>query len=153
MSAGIADFLRAQDLLRVEGPHAPSTVRRRLSSWATLHHWKGAKGPFASPALRSSIRLSVRAAARPRTRKSKRAVTADVLEKLLQTCKSDSLVDARDAALRQVAFASGRRRRSEVARLRVEQLVEEAPVPSDPADPNSPALPCFSIVLRRTKTG
>jgi integrase len=153
MPAEIADFLRVQDLLRVEGPHAPATVRRRLSSWATLHHWKGAKGPFASPALRSAIRLSVRAAARPRTRKSKRAVTADVLENLLQTCKSDRLVDTRDAALLLVAFASGGRRRSEVAKLRIEQLVEEAPVPSDPADPNSPAVPCISIVLGRTKTG
>jgi integrase len=153
MPAEIAEFLRARDLLRVEGPHAPATVRRRLSSWATLHHWKGATGPFASPALRAAIRLSVRAAARPRTRKSKRAVTADVLEKLLATCKTDRLVDARDAALLLVAFASGGRRRSEVAKLRVEQLVEEAPAPSDPADPKSPTLPCLTIVLGRTKTG
>jgi integrase len=153
MPAEIADFLRAEQLLRVEGPHAPATVRRRLSSWATLHHWKGTAGPFASPALRSAIRLAVRAAARPRTRKSKRAVTGDVLEKLLKTCTSDRLVDARDAALLLVAFGSGGRRRSEVAGLRVEQLVEEASVPSDPADPQSPALPCLTIVLGRTKTG
>jgi len=153
MPAEIAAILRAEDLLRVEGPHAPATVRRRLSSWATLHHWKGAKGPFASPALRSAIRLAVRAAARPRTRKSKRAVTGEVLEKLLSTCRSDRLVDARDAALLLVAFASGGRRRSEVAGLRVEQLVEEAPVPSDPADRKSLSLPCLSIVLGRTKTG
>ena len=135
MPADIAERLRADGLLRAEGPHAPSTVRRRLSSWATLHHWKGAAGPFKSPALRSAIRLAVRSAARPRTRKSQKAVTADVLETLLATCASDRLVDARDAALLLVAFASGGRRRSEMARLRVEQLIEEAPVPSDPAEP------------------
>ena len=56
MPADIAERLRADGLLRAEGPHAPSTVRRRLSSWATLHHWKGAAGPFKSPALRSAIR-------------------------------------------------------------------------------------------------
>ena len=58
-----------------------------------------------------------------------------MLETLLATCASDRLVDARDAALLLVAFASGGRRRSEMARLRVEQLIEEAPVPSDPAEP------------------
>jgi integrase len=82
-------------------------------------------------------------------------VTADVLERLLATCASDRLADARDAALLLVAFASGGRRRSEVAGLRIEQLNEEAPVPSDPSDPCDPkstALPCLSIRLGRTKT-
>ena len=152
MPAGVADSLRARDLLRVEGPHAPATVRRRLASWSTLHHWKGALGPFKSPALRSALRLSVRATARPRMRKSQRAVTRDVLEALLATCGSDRLADTRDAALLLVAFASGGRRRSEVASLRVEQLVEEQPVLEDPSQPNSPALPCLSIRLGRTKT-
>ncbi len=152
MPDNIAAVLRAEGLLRSDGPHAPGTVRRRLSSWATLHHWKGVAGPFRSPALRSAIRLAVRATARPRTRKSEKAVTADVLERLLATCASDRLADARDAALLLVAFASGGRRRSEVAGLRLEQLNEEAPVPADPSDPKSAALPCLSIRLGRTKT-
>jgi integrase len=84
MPAEVADTLRARDLLRVEGPHAPATVRRRLASWSTLHHWKGAWGPFKSPALRSALRLSVRATARPRMRKSQRAVTRGVLEALFR---------------------------------------------------------------------
>jgi hypothetical protein len=67
MPAEIAARLNAEGLLRADGPHAPATVRRRLSSWATLHHWKGAAGPFRSPALRSAIRLAVRATARRRT--------------------------------------------------------------------------------------
>lgn len=153
MPAAIAVALRASGLLRVEGAHAPSTVRRRLASWSTLHHWKGVAGPFASPALRAALRLAVRAMARPRTRKSERAVTKDVLEKLLATCSRGRLVDTRDAALLLVAFASGGRRRSEVANLRVEDLVEETPVPSDPGEPGSNRLPCLSIVLGRTKTG
>jgi len=68
MPDNIAAVLRAKGLLRADGPHAPSTVRRRLSSWATLHHWKGAAGPFKSPALRSAIRLAVRSAAPPPAR-------------------------------------------------------------------------------------
>jgi integrase len=94
----------------------------------------------------------VRAAARPRTRKSKRAVTRDVLERLLATCDSDRLADSRDRAILLVAFGSGGRRRSEAARLRIEQLVDEAPVPTVPNTPNSPFLPCLSIMLGRTKT-
>jgi integrase len=63
------------------------------------------------------------------------------------------LVDVRDKALLLTAFASGGRRRSEIARLRLEQIVREPPAPLDPGDPNSEALPCLSILLGRTKTG
>jgi hypothetical protein len=60
-------------------------VRRRLSSWATLHRWRGLDGPFATPQLRAALRLAVRASARPRKRKSERGVTRDVFDRLLAT--------------------------------------------------------------------
>ena len=125
--------------LRADGPHAPSTVKRRLASWATLHHWRGLDGPFATPALRSAVRLAVRASARPRRRKSQRAVTRDVLDRLLATCHSDRLADCRDGALLLIAFGSGGRRRSEIAGLRVEQLCDEAPVAARPRRSKFPA--------------
>jgi len=152
MPETIAAALRLGGHLRLDGPHAPATVKRRLAHWATLHRWKGIDGPFAAPALRTAIRLAVRASARPRRRKSKRAVTRDILDRLLATCASDRLSDARDLALLLVAFGSGGRRRSEIARLRVEQISEEAPVLLDPDDPDSPRLPCLAITLGRTKT-
>ena len=152
MPAAVAAALAKSGSLRVEGPHAPSTVKRRLAHWGTLHRWRGLEGPFASPALRAAVRLTVRASARPRRRKSKRAVTRDILDRLLATCRSDRLADSRDRALLLIAFGSGGRRRSEIARLRVEQLSEEAPVPADPRDPTSPRLPCLAITLGRTKT-
>lgn len=153
MPDAVAAALRATQALRAGGPHAPSTVKRRLASWSTLHRWKGQEGPFAASSLRSALRLAVRASNRPRRRKSKRAVTRDILDRLLQTCASDRLADARDLAILLLAFASGGRRRSEVARLRVEQLIDEPPAPFDPRDPTSPTLPCVSIQLGRTKTG
>lgn len=153
MPESVAAALRARELLRVLGPHAPSTVRRRLSSWATLHRWRGLDGPFMAPQLRTALRLAVRASARPRKRKSERAVTRDIIDKLLATCVLHRLVDLRDRALLLVAFASGGRRRSEVAALRVEQVKELVPVPADPADPDSPKLPCLAIALGRTKRG
>ena len=61
-------------------------------------------------------------------RKSAKAVTGDVLAKLLATCSTDNLRDLRDRAILMVAFASGGRRRSEIAGLRVEQLSVEAPI-------------------------
>ncbi|MQX75917.1 site-specific integrase [Sinorhizobium medicae] len=153
MPEDVMAALTAAGLLRAKnGPHAPSTVRRRLSSWSTLTKWRGLRGKFNAPGLQSAIKLAVRASARPRGRKSKKAVTADVLAALLKACAGDHLVDVRDRALLITAFASGGRRRSEMASLRVEQLVEEDPVPADPKAPDGDKLPCLSIRLGRTKT-
>ncbi|MER9558217.1 site-specific integrase [Mesorhizobium sp. M0323] len=154
MPAEVAITLKAEGLLRSDGPHAPATVRRRLSSWSTLTKWRGLVGNFNAPGLHSALKLAVRASARPRGRgrKSRKAVTADILAALLQACASDRLVDVRDRALLLVAFASGGRRRSEISALRVEQLVEEDPVPADPKDPEGLRIPCLKIRLGRTKT-
>lgn len=94
-----------QQFLKSIGPHAPSTVRRRLANWSTLTKWRGVDGAFASPALKSAIRLAVRAVPRTRRRKSTKAVTGDVLATLLATCATDSLRDVRDRAILMVAFA------------------------------------------------
>ncbi|RRH96694.1 site-specific integrase [Mesorhizobium tamadayense] len=152
MPADVAATLKSQGLLRSDGPHAPATVRRRLSSWSTLTKWRGLIGKFNAPGLQSAMKLAVRASARPRGRKSKRAVTADVLTALLKACAGDRLVDVRDRALLITAFASGGRRRSEIASLRIEQIIEEDPVPADPKAPDGDKLPCRSIRLGRTKT-
>ncbi|NSZ87620.1 tyrosine-type recombinase/integrase (plasmid) [Agrobacterium tumefaciens] len=152
MPADVAIALRLKGLLRSAGPHAPATVRRRLTSWSILTRWRGLTGSFSAPSLKSALRLAVRASNRPRQRKSKKAVTADILAKLLAACAGDRLVDLRDRALLLMAFASGGRRRSEVAGLRVEDLVEEEPVRTNPTDEHSPLLPCLTIHLGRTKT-
>ncbi|WP_313523059.1 site-specific integrase [Shinella sp.] len=148
MPADIDEGLRSQGFLRAVGPHAPATVRRRLANWSTLTHWRGLDGTFASPALKSAIRLAVRAVPRPRRRKSAKAVTGDVLASLLATCTSGSLRDLRDRALLMVAFASGGRRRSEIAGLRREQLTVEPPI----VVPDGPPLSSLAIHLGRTKT-
>ena len=144
--------LRGDGLLRADGPHAPGTVRRRLTSWSILTRWRGLTGSFGAPSLKSALRLAVKASSRPRQRKSKKPVTVDILAKLLQACAGDRLVDLRDQALLLTAFASGGRRRSEVAAMHVEDLTDEEPVSADPADKDSPPLPCLSIRLGRTKT-
>ncbi|KSV89577.1 tyrosine-type recombinase/integrase [Sinorhizobium sp. GL28] len=144
--------LRSQRLLRANGPHAPATVRRRLTSWSILTRWRGLTGAFDGPSLKSALRLAVRASARPRQRKSRQVVTRDILAKLLDACAGERLVDLRDRALLLTAFASGGRRRSEVAALRVEDITDEDPVQADSSIPDSPPLPCLAIRLGRTKT-
>ncbi|PNQ25800.1 integrase [Rhizobium sp. YIC5082] len=148
MPVDVDENLRHQGFLKSIGPHAPDTVRRRLASWSTLTKWRGLNGAFASPALKQAIRLAVRAVPRTRRRKSARAVTGDILQKLLATCADNNLRDVRDRAILMVAFASGGRRRSEIASLRVEQLTVEAPIEV----PDSPPLPSLAIHLGRTKT-
>ena len=51
-----------------------------------------------------------------------------------------------------VGFASGGRRRSELARLHVDQIEEEPAVPADAGNPDGPMLRCYTIALGRTKT-
>lgn len=148
MPAEVEQSLREQRFLRTSGPHAPDTVRRRLASWSTLTKWRGLTGVFSSPSLKSAIRLAVRATPRPRKRKSAKAVTGDVLAKMLATCSTDSLRDIRDRAILMVAFASGGRRRSEIAGLRKEQLTVEPPITVE----GGPPLPSLAIHLGRTKT-
>lgn len=148
MPATIEQSLRDQRFLRSSGPHAPDTVRRRLASWSTLTKWRGLTGVFSSPALKFAIRLAVRATPRPRKRKSAKAVTGDVLAKLLATCVTNSLRDIRDRAILMVAFASGGRRRSEIAGLRRDQLTVGPPI----AVENGAPLPSLAIHLGRTKT-
>ncbi len=152
MPAAVETGLRDERLLKADGPHAPDTVRRRLTSWSILTRWRGLTGAFGAPSLKSALRLAVRASNRPRQRKSKKAVTGDVLVELLKACDGDRLVAVRDRALLLAAFASGGRRRSEVAALHVEELTDEEPVRADPSDKDSPPLPCLSIRLGRTKT-
>jgi integrase len=148
MPKNVDENLRSQGFLKSVGPHAPATVRRRLANWSTLTKWRGFNGAFASPALKSAIRLAVRAVPRTRRRKSAKAVTSDVLAKLLATCSGDSLRDLRDRAILMVAFGSGGRRRSEIAGLRREQLTVEPAIEV----PDGPPLASLAIHLGRTKT-
>jgi hypothetical protein len=149
----VADRLKAERLLQAEGPYAPSTVRPRLSSWLTLHRWRVLDPSFATPAFKIALRLAVRASVRPSRRKSQQAVTRVVLDRLLSTCVLNRLVDHRDRAILLTAFASGGRRRSELASLRADQIERLAPVPADPGAPDGAKLLCLALRLGRTKRG
>ncbi len=80
MPAEVEDKLRLRGFSDHPVPHAPDTVRRRLATWSTLTKWRGLQGSFTSPALKSAIRLAVRATPGPKRRKEAKAVTRDVCQ-------------------------------------------------------------------------
>src|SRR3546814_11652283 len=90
MPQAVEAALWARDLLRTEGPHAPAPVRRRLSSWATLHRIRGVDGPLGSASLREAVKRAAKAGERPRVRKSRRARPSTTLERLFATCTDRS---------------------------------------------------------------
>jgi integrase len=167
MPQHVREGLKAGGFLRAEGPHAPSTVRRRLSSWSTLSQWRDVEGQFHSPALRKALRLAVRAQGRSRTTKSAEAVTGEVLRNMLRPLdeiaamrisKDDRegrtlrLQALRDRAILSLGFASGGRRRSEIAGLYLAQVKFEQPIEDVREDGSMVIIPSCSINLGRTKT-
>jgi hypothetical protein len=61
MPESVGEALRTEGRLKSIGPHAPSTVWRRLALWSSLHRWRGLAGPFSAPPIRNALRLAIRA--------------------------------------------------------------------------------------------
>ena len=100
---------------------APATLDRRIASWQAFHRMRNLTSPFSAPLVQQARQKARRANARPRTPKSPKPVTRDILEALLATC-DDSHRGIRDRAMLMLTFASGGRRRSEVTALNVEDI-------------------------------
>lgn len=104
------------------GAHSLATISRRLAALSVAHEAQAVENPVRMPQIRSLLAAARRARARQGLGpKKKRAATLDVLEAMLATC-GDDLRGIRDRALLLFAFASGGRRRSEVAGARIENL-------------------------------
>jgi integrase len=119
-----ADALIDLGLRRSRAMPRATTLERRLASWRRLHGARNLDGPFGSPALRSLLaraRAAARAVHGRAAKKSANPVDRDVLNRLV-AARAPGLHGLRDAALIETAWASGGRRRSELAALRVEDL-------------------------------
>ena len=95
---------------------APATLDRRISSWRSFHRMKNLASPFEAPLLRQARMKGRRAVAHRARRKSANPITREVLEAMLATC-DNSLRGIRDRAVLMLGWASGGRRRSELAGL------------------------------------
>lgn len=100
---------------------SPATLDRRIASWQAFHRMRNLPSPLSAPLVQQARQKARRAIARPRVPKSPKPVTRDILEALLASC-DDSHRGIRDRAMLMLAFASGGRRRSEVAALNVEDI-------------------------------
>lgn len=100
-----------------------NTIDRRVSALAALHKTKGLASPSSDPLVSQILSKARKAYARRGNRvNKKKAVVKKVLEQLLEQCSSDSLIDKRDRALLLFGWASGGRRRSEIADAVMERL-------------------------------
>lgn len=95
---------------------APATLDRRISSWRSFHRMKNLTSPFEAPLIRQARMKGRRAAGRRSAPKSANPITREVLEAMLASC-DHSLRGIRDRAILMLGWASGGRRRSEIAGL------------------------------------
>lgn len=105
------------------GAPALATVAHRISVLAKAHELNELANPVRDPTVQELLRRARRAyAARGVVSTRKDALTRDPLEAMLATC-TDGLPGVRDRALLLFAWASGGRRRSEVAAAVMENLL------------------------------
>lgn len=104
------------------GPLKLSTVTQRVAVLSTAHRLKRLTNPCELPTVRTLLSRARRASVKRGERPSKKtAITRQELEAMLATC-DDSLEGLRDRALLCFGFASGGRRRSEIAAADMQDL-------------------------------
>ncbi len=104
------------------GPWRLATLAHRVAVLSTAHQRQHLPNPAEAIEVRQLLTSARRAAHKRGERATKKtALTRSGLHALLATC-GDDLAGVRDRALLLFAFASGGRRRSEVAAARVAQL-------------------------------
>ncbi len=123
LDADVDAALVAAGVKAAPGPHSVATVEARVSHLAVAHRVLGLDTPTAAAPVVELLKAARKLRARQGGQRRKAAATLDRLNAMLATCGEDPQ-GVRDRALLLVAFASGGRRRSEVAAARVEDLVE-----------------------------
>lgn len=109
------------------GALAHSTLVHRIAVLSKAHSHQAMANPCHSTEVREALsHLRKAYARRGMLEQKKAALTRPLLEQLLATC-DDSLKGRRDRALLLFAWASGGRRRSEVAEARMEWLQQMGP--------------------------
>lgn len=107
--------LVAAGLKQKPGPFKLSTIVHRVAVLSAVHQFKKLANPCETPEVRQLLSKGRRAAHKRGERpRKKTAITGNELDVLVATC-DDTLEGLRDRALLYFAFASGGRRRSEVA--------------------------------------
>jgi len=101
------------------GRHSLGTVKRRLATLSVAHEVRDLENPVRHKYVRQLLRNAARVPGN--AVKRKKAITADILEDMIRTCRKSAL-DLRDRALILTGFASDGWRRSELAAMNFEDL-------------------------------
>lgn len=102
------------------GPLKVSTIKRYLASLSVAHNEAGKPSPMLDDRVKLLLRRLRNANANEAAQK-KQAITSEILKQMLAVCDK-TLTGKRDKALLMLGFASGGRRRSELANLMVSDL-------------------------------
>lgn len=114
--------LVAQGIKAACGPHSPATVERRLATLSYMHRRLNVENTVRNAEVRLVLSKAKAAAVKAgRVPGKKRAITRKLLEQMIDTF-GHTLKDKRDKAILYFAFASGGRRRSEVAAAKFRDL-------------------------------
>jgi integrase len=114
--------LVAAGLKQKPGAFKLATVEHRIYVLSAAHQAKKLANPCESPAVRQLLQRGRRAAVKRGERETKKtAITRPELDAMLATC-DDSLEGLRDRAILLFGFASGGRRRSEIAAAQWQDL-------------------------------
>jgi integrase len=122
MPAIVEHALLSNGWKRSRGLHSFATVKRRLVSLSILHKFNKLEDPCNSSKVKALLSAMAKTAESP---KKSKAITKNILENMLATCK-DSAIDIRDKALLLFGWCSGGRRRSEISDATFENLNELA---------------------------
>lgn len=115
LPTAVDQALVAAGLKAKPGPWKLTSVVHRVAVLSTVHRLKRLPNPCEEPAVRTVLGRARRASIKRGERPAKKtAITKAELEAMLATC-DDSLEGIRDRALLCFGFASGGRRRSEIA--------------------------------------
>lgn len=115
LPSALDEALVAGGFKQKAGPFKLATLTHRVAVLSKAHQLRRVTNPCEDPGVRHLLARARRAATKRGERPSKKtAITRTELEALLATC-DDNLEGKRDRALLCFAFASGGRRRSEVA--------------------------------------
>ncbi|MBL8300703.1 MAG: site-specific integrase [Rhodanobacteraceae bacterium] len=115
LPTAVDQALVAAGLKAKPGPWKLTSVVHRVAVLSTAHRLRRLPNPCEEPAVRTVLGRARRASVKRGERPAKKtAITKTELEAMLATCE-DSLEGRRDRALLCFGFASGGRRRSEIA--------------------------------------
>jgi integrase len=107
------------------GKHAMSTIDRRISTLCSWHKTRGHPSPLADPVITKLLSKSRKAAARRGYKPNKKkAIVKTILEQLIDTCSTESVIGVRDRAILFFGWSSGGRRRSEIVTATYDNLEE-----------------------------